>query len=143
MSQNSHSDVTNEGFDRLILLPTALLGALAVVLGAWGAHGLEESLAAAGRIQVWETAVFYHFIHVLALLVLALASRQPWFWLVALFWGAGILLFSGSLYYLSLGGPSWLGPVTPLGGLFLILGWLLLAASAFRRTVQRSDGPTG
>lgn len=129
MSQNNHSEVTDRVFDRLILLPTALLGALAVVLGAWGAHGLQERLAAAGRVQVWETAVFYHFIHVLALLVLALAGRYARLRLVALFWGVGILLFSGSLYYLSLGGPSWLGPVTPLGGLFLILGWLLLAVS--------------
>lgn len=133
MSKNNHSEVINRGFNRCILLPAALLGALAVILGAWGAHGLHERLAEAGKVEVWRTAVFYHFIHVLALLVLAFAAGRALFRWAGLCWGIGILLFSGSLYWLSLGGPSWLGPVTPLGGVFFIVGWILLAVASFGR----------
>jgi uncharacterized membrane protein YgdD (TMEM256/DUF423 family) len=83
-------------------------------------------------LAVWQTAVQYHFWHVLALLAVGVAGfHVPGTWLMIAGWlfVAGILLFSGSLYALSLGGPSWLGPVTPLGGAALILGWLALAVS--------------
>ncbi len=85
--------------------------------------------------RAWETAVQYQFWHVLALMVLTAlplpALRVAW---VALFWAVGMALFSGSLYALALDGPRWLGPVTPLGGLAFIIGWLLLAyASCARR----------
>ncbi|NNL67799.1 MAG: DUF423 domain-containing protein [Myxococcales bacterium] len=107
---------------------TALLGAAGVALGAFGAHGLKGRLGPSG-LATWQTAVEYHLIHVVALLALVLfgsatgRSIQP----AAASFVAGIVLFSGSLYALALGGPRWLGPVTPLGGLAFIVGWLALA----------------
>ncbi len=91
-------------------------------------------------LGVWETAVHYQLLH-----AVALAGAAGWLgagtggsgaWAVRL-WTAGVVLFSGSLYGLALGGPRWLGPVTPLGGVFLIGGWVCLAAVAFS---VKSDG---
>jgi uncharacterized membrane protein YgdD (TMEM256/DUF423 family) len=80
------------------------------------------------QLSSWETAVQYQLLHALALLALALygsaANRE--IGLTAGLWTAGILLFSGSIYFLVLEGPRWFGPVTPLGGMCLILGWLSL-----------------
>jgi uncharacterized membrane protein YgdD (TMEM256/DUF423 family) len=107
------------------------LGALGVVLGAFGAHGLRARLDA-DALASWSTAVQYHLLHALALLALGLfstATGRPVSVPATLF-TAGILLFSGSIYALVLGGPRWLGPVTPLGGLALIAGWAALAWSA-------------
>lgn len=103
----------------------ALLGALAVGLGAFGAHGLKAFLEQNGATANWQTAVFYHFIHALVLLVLAQREplrSGPWFALLA-----GILLFSGSLYAYSLTKIHWLVFVTPIGGLSFLVGWLWLA----------------
>jgi len=101
------------------------------VLGAFGAHALKERLGA-DALQLWQTAVQYHFWHVLALLAVALAGTGRWFkaagWLLV----AGVLLFSGSLYGLALGAPRILGIVTPIGGTALILGWLAFAVAAIR-----------
>jgi uncharacterized membrane protein YgdD (TMEM256/DUF423 family) len=101
----------------------AFLLALAVALGAFGAHALK------GRLDeyatgIWEKAVFYHFIHGLGiLLICALRPHEKWSrWALA----SGILLFSGSLYALALSGIRTWGAVTPLGGLAFIAGWLLL-----------------
>ncbi|MGF1485074.1 MAG: DUF423 domain-containing protein [Opitutales bacterium] len=113
----------------------ALLG---VGLGAFGAHGLKDALAANESAQTWRTAVSYQMTHALALLIvgaLALvpkARRGPWLTLGCL-WEFGILAFSGSLYWLALDGPRWLGPITPLGGVAFILGWGLLLVWALRR----------
>ena len=119
---------------RTTLRIAAILGALGVGLGAFGAHGLGSMLAANGRSATFETAVRYHFYHALALLAVALLQwRHPHervLGRVALCFALGVVLFSGSLYGLALGGPGWLGPVTPAGGLFFIAGWLLLAARA-------------
>lgn len=104
-----------------------LLGALGIALGAFGAHALRARLAPE-KLAVWNTAVDYHLLHAVALLALALyaaATGRSVATPTALF-TAGIALFSGSLYALSLGGPRWLGPVTPIGGLCLIAGWLSL-----------------
>ena len=97
---------------------------LAVVLGAFGAHTLRSTLELRGTLQTWQTAVLYHFIHAVALLVLALygASNRGAWWLLF----AGILLFSGSLYAIALTNMPWLGPVTPLGGLCFLAGWAWL-----------------
>lgn len=113
-----------------------VFAALAVALGAFGAHALNERLVQSGMLDVWRTAVDYQMWHALALLGLgawvrlepACASclRRA----VTILWVLGIVLFSGSLYVLALGGPKWLGPVTPLGGLCFIAGWLLLALCA-------------
>src|SRR5262245_58254515 len=113
------------------LLGTAL-ACIAVVLGAFGAHALKEKLEPL-QLQVFETGVRYQVYHALALILLGLSSgRIHPSWGQAAHWcfAAGILFFSGSLYLLStrtlLGIESWkfLGPVTPLGGLCFIAGWL-------------------
>ena len=109
----------------------AVLLALAVGLGAFGAHGLRDRLDAYS-LGLWEKAVFYHFIHGIGLLVVALLPRTRTFaesaasnvcWLLF----AGILIFSGSLYALALTGVRTLGAITPIGGLSFIAAWLLLA----------------
>jgi uncharacterized membrane protein YgdD (TMEM256/DUF423 family) len=107
---------------------TSAAGALGVSAGAFGAHALKETLTAAGTLSTWNTAVLYHLVHVLALLATTLfatakSASNPWFSRACLCWLLGIVLFSGSLYVLAVGGPRWLGPVTPLGGLFFIAGW--------------------
>jgi len=121
---------------RAALAWAGAIGASGVALGAFGAHLLRASLDAAGMREAWETAVRYQLVHAAALLGLAgwlrsaegrAGARAAW---AARLWVAGTLLFSGSLYGLALGGPRWLGPVTPLGGLALIAGWLLAAAAA-------------
>ncbi len=105
----------------------AISGALAVIAGAFGAHGL-RSRVAAEQVASWLTASQYHLLHSVVLLALALfatSSGKSIRWPASLFC-AGMLLFSGSIYLLVLTQQRWLGPVTPLGGLFLIAGWLSL-----------------
>lgn len=105
-----------------------VIGALGVALGAFGAHALKGTLEETGSIDIWKTAVFYHLIHALVLLVITFSLKKfnhpSWFCFVG-----GILFFSGSLYLLALYQLSYLGPVTPLGGLMLICGWLFLLRS--------------
>ncbi len=115
----------------------ALLMAAAVILGAFGAHGLRDKLDAYS-MSVYEKAVFYHFVHALGILLVALlarteaitapgAARVSWLLLI------GILVFSGSLYALAISGVRMLGAITPIGGLAFIAGWLMLAYEALRR----------
>ena len=102
----------------------AALCFLAVALGAFGAHSLKSTLELRGMLDVWNKAVLYHFIHAIALLVLALygtVNRGAW-WLLF----AGIFLFSGSLYLLALTNLRWLGAITPFGGLGFLAGWAWL-----------------
>jgi len=104
----------------------AALCFLAVALGAFGAHSLRSTLEGRGMVDVWNKAVFYHFIHAIALLGLALygtINRGACLLLLI-----GILLFSGSLYLLALipQARDWLGPVTPVGGLCFLAGWAWL-----------------
>lgn len=108
---------------------TSAAGVLGVSAGAFGAHALKDILDEARTLSTWNTGVLYHLIHVPALLATTLFSSNqayPSRWLskACQCWLLGILLFSGSLYSLALGGPRWLGPVTPLGGIFLISGWV-------------------
>ena len=114
----------------------ATFGASGVVLGAFGAHALKTVLTAAGTSALWEKAVFYHLIHAVGLLFVSHAVRDDenarWAQFAAASWTAGIVLFSGSLYGLALGGPRGLGPLTPLGGLALILGWGAIALGNLR-----------
>ena len=101
---------------------------LAVGLGAFGAHALKEKLSAYS-LDVYKTAVLYHFIHALGLFVVAWASTQTQdskVYYAGIFFIAGIILFSGSLYLLSVTGIKWLGAITPLGGLSFLIGWGLL-----------------
>ena len=102
----------------------AVLCFLAVALGAFGAHGLRSTLEARGMLDVWNNAVFYQFIHAIALLALALYGRINRGACLLLL--IGIFLFSGSLYLLALTNLRWLGAVTPLGGLCFLAGWAWL-----------------
>jgi uncharacterized membrane protein YgdD (TMEM256/DUF423 family) len=113
------------------------LGATGVILGAFGAHLLRDTLAAAGTREAWDTASRYQLLHASAIMGFAgwvRATNTPGTkcstWAPRL-WATGTLLFSGSLYILALGGPRWVGPVTPLGGAALIAGWILAGCSAF------------
>lgn len=104
--------------------------ALAVILGAFGAHQLKDRLDAYS-MGLWEKAVFYHFVHALGLLIVALLPRTGTFappasGRVCLLLLVGIVIFSGSLYALALTGQRYLGAITPLGGISMIAGWLLL-----------------
>lgn len=119
-----------------ILQLAGISGALAVGLGAFGAHSLEALLIQNGRLDTFQTAVNYHFYHTLALVGIgALASVKPdWKGISFATWSMvlGILIFSGSLYVLSLTGITWLGAITPLGGLSFILGWSSLVYLSFK-----------
>jgi uncharacterized membrane protein YgdD (TMEM256/DUF423 family) len=109
------------------LVVAACAGALGVAFGAFGAHALRARLPAE-LLATWQTGVLYHLLHSVALLALALfssATGRP-IRLPASLWTAGMLLFCGSLYLLAGAGQRWAGPVTPLGGLCLIAGWLAL-----------------
>ena len=103
----------------------AVIGFLAVALGAFGAHGLQELLEKNGRVETWKTAVLYHLAHAIVLLLIATLRplRIAAWWLML----AGIGIFSGTLYILALTNVKWLGAITPLGGLCLLAGWLALA----------------
>lgn len=102
----------------------AFSGALAVGLGAFGAHGLASTLEANHTVETWETAVFYHFIHTLVLLWLT--DRGRLYRGPVRCFGVGMTIFSGTLYVLSLTGIKWLGAITPIGGIALITGWVWL-----------------
>lgn len=112
----------------------AIVGGLGVVFGAFGAHALKARISQ-DLLVVFETGVRYQMYHALALLAVAYAAeRWPGGWANATGWLflIGIVVFSGSLYMLTLTGVRWLGAITPIGGLLLICGWILLAASALR-----------
>jgi uncharacterized membrane protein YgdD (TMEM256/DUF423 family) len=120
---------------RKTLATAGALIALATVLGAFGAHALKAHLSP-DKLAVYETAVRYHFIHALGLLVIGVLLRSADGELLR--WSAtlvlvGIILFSGSLYLLTFGAPRLLGVVTPLGGLTLIGGWGLFAVTMWRQ----------
>jgi uncharacterized membrane protein YgdD (TMEM256/DUF423 family) len=108
----------------LLFRLAATLCFLAVALGAFGAHSLKATLEIRGMMDIWNKAVLYHFIHAVALLLLALygaANRGAWCLLFA-----GIFLFSGSLYVMTLTNLRWLGAITPFGGLCFLAGWAWL-----------------
>lgn len=106
--------------------------AIAVALGAFGAHGL-KNIVSAQQLEWWHTATLYLFIHALGLLLVGLFIRlkyatQITAWLLQI----GIIIFAGSLYAMTLGAPLWFGAITPIGGVLMIAGWLWLAVSSFK-----------
>lgn len=125
------------------LLAGAIAGLLAVIAGAFGDHGLRGQVDSY-LLDVFRTAVSYQMYHALALVLVALLAGQGWprkrlLW-AAGFYLAGILMFSGSLYLLVLSGQHWLGPVTPMGGLCFMAGWLMLVAAACGRQSAPAQG---
>ena len=107
-----------------LLRISAFLGFLAVALGAFGAHGLEKTIDDPKRLEIWDTAVFYHLIHAVMLYVIAVGGilrRAAWNCMAA-----GVLIFSGTLYLLVLTNVRWLGAITPIGGVLLLAGWIIL-----------------
>ena len=118
------------------VLPLAAInGFIAVALGAFGAHGLKKILSPA-MLDVWQTAVHYHFVHTLALLAVGILAqtvmKNTALVVAACGFTAGILIFSGSLYALSLSGIRILGAITPLGGVAFLLGWASLALATLK-----------
>ena len=119
---------------KTFLILGAVNAFLCVAIGAFGAHGLKEKLST-DMLAVYQTAVQYHFYHALGLVAVGLvllhfSESRPVAWSG---WAmlAGIVLFSGSLYVLSLTGVRWLGAITPIGGVAFLLGWALLAYGAW------------
>jgi uncharacterized membrane protein YgdD (TMEM256/DUF423 family) len=121
--------------DRSLLLLSAVLGFLGVALGAFGAHGLKKRLAALPdgeqRLAWWQTGAQYHLVHALAVgLASAVAPRAGAGMVAGGLFGVGIVLFSGSLYAMTLTGKRVLGAVTPVGGVLFLAGWVAIGAGA-------------
>jgi uncharacterized membrane protein YgdD (TMEM256/DUF423 family) len=125
--------------NKRIILTAAFFGALAVILGAFGAHGLKQIISE-GQLVTWQKGVEYQFYHTFALLYLSTFARYK-NKLIAVaftFFTLGIVFFSGSLYLLALRDAyqisfaSYIGPITPIGGLFFIVGWISLFLAALR-----------
>lgn len=120
---------------KTILMTASILLALAVAIGAYGAHGLKSYLSET-MLQTYKTGVEYHFYHALGLLLIGVLSVSVPSGLLnwsAIFLTAGILLFSGSLYVLAITGIKWIGAITPLGGLSFLAGWVLLFVAVFKK----------
>jgi uncharacterized membrane protein YgdD (TMEM256/DUF423 family) len=122
--------------NRAFGITAAASGAAAVMLGAFGAHALRSHLDAAS-LQVWHTAVEYQFWHALALIAVAVcapARDRSWWRAAGIAFVGGSIVFCGSLYALALAAPPWIGAITPLGGVALIAGWILLAVAFGRNS---------
>jgi uncharacterized membrane protein YgdD (TMEM256/DUF423 family) len=118
---------------------SAVVGFLGVALGAFGAHGLKDILTRQESMATWQTAVLYHLIHAVVLTFLSMGTpfrRGPWLCFLA-----GVVLFSGSLYGLALTGLRWLGPITPLGGVFFLVGWAWLAVQGAQPRSEADSWP--
>jgi uncharacterized membrane protein YgdD (TMEM256/DUF423 family) len=114
---------------KTVLIIAGIFGVLSVAIGAFGAHGLESTLTANNRMDTFETAVKYQFYHTLALFLLGILMinmQSNYFNYAAISFLVGMVIFSGSLYTLSLTNITWLGAITPIGGLGFILGWIFL-----------------
>ena len=112
----------------------ALNLAIAVALGAFGAHGI-KNMVNVEQLAWWHTGTLYLFIHALGLLLVGILVRmniaaQMTAWLLQI----GVIIFAGSLFAMSLGAPRWFGAITPIGGILMIAGWVWLAVTAFRTT---------
>ncbi|SEI43778.1 MULTISPECIES: DUF423 domain-containing protein [unclassified Achromobacter] len=120
--------------DRQLTILAALNLMVAVGAGAFGAHGLKRLLTP-DLLAVWQTGVMYHLVHALGLFIIALLGTRfgsPLLSAAGLVMFVGIVLFSGSLYVLSLTGVRWLGAVTPFGGTAFLAAWAMVALAAYR-----------
>lgn len=125
--------------NKRIIITASLFGILAVIAGAFGAHGL-KTLIAPQQLEVWHTAVEYNFYHVFALLFLSTFAKGKNSFITASYYlfAFGIICFSGSLYLLAcrdllhISSVQIIGPITPLGGLLFILGWVMLTLAALK-----------
>lgn len=120
---------------RIFLAIASVLGGISVILGAFASHGLKDKLSERA-LAIWETGTKYQMYHALALVLVALllnslSTRSTSLVIAGYAFIVGILLFSGSLYALSLSGIKWLGAITPLGGVAFIIGWSCLAVAAW------------
>lgn len=125
---------------RWVLVAGAGFAMLAVMIGAFAAHGLKHVLDAY-QLGLFETAARYQMYHAIGLLIVGVISTIPqfsprWLKLAACAFILGIALFSGSLYLLALSGIKWLGAITPLGGVAFIFGWMALLVAALKHTTQ-------
>ncbi|TVQ67245.1 MAG: DUF423 domain-containing protein [Balneolaceae bacterium] len=130
---------------RNAIITGSILMALAVGFGAFGAH-IVQDLLSPDRFSVYQTAVEYHFYHALGLLVLGALMKQGgknlWLARSGYAFTAGILIFSGSLYILTLTDTGWLGAITPVGGALFIGGWLSLGIGIFTEKDASGEAPT-
>jgi len=120
---------------KLIIIIGSISGAISVILGAFGAHALKDSLTASNRLETYETAVKYQMYHSLALIllgILMLHFQHKFLNYASYSFIIGIIIFSGSLYALCASGISKLGAITPIGGLFLIVAWILFAIGVYK-----------
>lgn len=121
---------------RFSYISGACLGFLAVLIGAFGAHGLEPILSENNRQATFETANYYHFLHALVLLFIGFfkgpEALMKTISFASRFMVLGVVVFSGSLYLLSITNVTWLGAITPIGGLFFLIAWGLLIKSGFQ-----------
>lgn len=120
---------------KTILMTASVLLAMAVALGAFGAHGLKSHLST-DMMQTYKTGVDYHFYHAFGLLligILAVSFPSEMIKWSAILLIVGIILFSGSLYVLAVSGIKWLGAITPIGGLSFIAGWVLLFLAVWKK----------
>ena len=121
---------------RFALLAGALLAALGIALGAFAAHGLRAVLDQAA-LAWWQTAVQYQMWHAIGLIALG-AARLPRTLLPALLLATGTVIFASTLYAMALGGPRWLGAITPIGGSLMIAGWLMFAWRVLRSPTRQT-----
>ena len=130
----------------LLVAFSGLSGFSAVALGALGAHALHATLTERQTLGSWQTAATYHLVHSVAALALLVwaqqeaATRSRRLRLISASWLVGCLLFSGSIYGLALGGPRFLGPITPLGGLAFLAGWTGVVWLAFKQSPKPDSG---
>lgn len=134
-----HESTINRGF----VVTGAGFAMLAVMMGAFAAHGLRQVLDAYS-LDLVEIAARYQMYHAIALVIVGIISTipqfsRPWLKLAAVAFILGIILFSGSLYTLALSGIKWLGAITPIGGVAFILGWCSLIVAALKNSGKTTD----
>jgi uncharacterized membrane protein YgdD (TMEM256/DUF423 family) len=127
---------------RRALCVGAILGLLGVAAGAFGAHGLRDSVSARD-LEIWQTAAHYQQVHAVLLVAVGLLGGRSWsrpLAVCAVLLVAGIVVFAGTLQAMVLGGPRFLGAITPIGGLCLMGGWLCLVAHGLRGAAEKNGG---